>query len=356
MLLFRSQRSLAMKKTLALLFSLIFALMCPSINSASTVNALSVSAPGVEPCDTGLELCPSSMILPMFSSSSGERLRVKYDGEIISASFFTWSSSDPSVLTVDQSGNIRAISPGTAVVSASDGEEYAESFITVVADEDFNTLADLEPIDLSFPFYSDHVGIGPLCGAEPVILKRFVKPPSCGDQPEPDPNAFIASEGWTYSYAVIYKFHASYGQTIRFETSQSTVSGPHASNACVCLYDCYFYLWDYSGGTSQNPYGSVTLESYEDGIFYVVITPGNHTLDSNSGNICFTAYDVNSPFILGDVNADGTVDFSDASTLAAYLMTGNGISQDYFSSADANRDGSVSIADITAIYSIIFGD
>ncbi len=55
---------------------------------------------------------------------------------------------------------------------------------------------------------------------------------------------------------------------------------------------------------------------------------------------------------LGDVNNDGTVDFSDASALAAYLMGGNEPAG--LANADANGDNSISIADITAIYAIIF--
>ena len=59
--------------------------------------------------------------------------------------------------------------------------------------------------------------------------------------------------------------------------------------------------------------------------------------------------------ILGDVNCDGIVDFSDASALAAYLMGGSTPSAQGLINADANQDGSVTIADVTAIYAIIFG-
>ncbi len=59
--------------------------------------------------------------------------------------------------------------------------------------------------------------------------------------------------------------------------------------------------------------------------------------------------------LLGDVNCDGIVDFSDASALAAYLMGGDAPSEQGLINADANEDESVSIADITAIYAIIFG-
>ena len=59
--------------------------------------------------------------------------------------------------------------------------------------------------------------------------------------------------------------------------------------------------------------------------------------------------------LLGDTNCDGVVDFSDAALLAAYLSGRGQISEQGLINANANQDSIVSIADITAIYSIIFG-
>ena len=59
--------------------------------------------------------------------------------------------------------------------------------------------------------------------------------------------------------------------------------------------------------------------------------------------------------VIGDVNCDGTVDFSDAASLAAYLMGGAALSDEALANANANGDDGVTIADITAIYAIIFG-
>ncbi len=60
------------------------------------------------------------------------------------------------------------------------------------------------------------------------------------------------------------------------------------------------------------------------------------------------------PTLLGDVNCDGMVDFSDASALAAFLLGGDPLPPQGFANANANMDDAVSIADITAIYAIIF--
>ncbi len=77
-----------------------------------------------------------------------------------------------------------------------------------------------------------------------------------------------------------------------------------------------------------------------------------------TANLTVTAlYEQNgqSAVLLGDVNCDGSVDFSDAAALAAYLMGGSALSDEALANANANGDSGVTIADITAIYAIIFG-
>lgn len=339
-----------MKKIFSIVIALILAFSCMAVTASSPSKTAAVSD------DVGLSLFPSSMLLPMFSSSSGERLRVLYDGELVPADLFRWESSDPGVVTVTQDGRLHAVAPGSAVIRAyEDDDEYAESVITVVDDEATATLADLEPIELDLPFYSDEVGIGPLCGAEPVVLKRMIVPPSCGDVPEPDPNAFIASNGWTYSYAVIYKFRVHYGQSFRFVTSASTAPSPHASGAYVCVYDRYFYLWEYDRGTALNPYGCVTLDTYEESDFYLVITPIDHTDDAGSGNICLYAYDIEHPYAQGDVDMDHYVTSSDALTALRSALGIITLDESAAALADCNSDGSVGSEDALMILRAALG-
>lgn len=303
-----------------------------------------------------IALYPAELTLPIFSYSSGERLRVYYDGEPAPGDPFEWESSDSGVVTVDGSGNLTAVAPGTAVITVTDDEgETAEAVVTVVEDELFPTLESLEPIDLSLPFYSEEVGIGPLCGAEPVILKRFIRTPGCGGGPEPDPNDYIVTEGWTYSYAIIYRIRAHYGQSIRFVTSPSTADGQHASNAYLCLYDCNFYLWSYSGSAEEPVFGQVTLDSYEEGDFYLVITPGSHTDDAGSGLICLYAYDVTAPYAPGDVNMDHYVTASDALIVLRAALGISPIEGEGAPLADINGDGSISADDALVILRTAMG-
>jgi len=318
--------------------------------AALVLLSIPVSAAPISPCDEGLSLSATELVLPMFSSSTGERLRVYYDGELVPASYFTWSSTDTSVVTVNSQGSLTAVAPGTATVIVSDESSSAECVITVVEDDDFTRIADLPFTSLALPYYSEEVGIGPLGGAEPVIIKRFINPPSCSCENPPDPNDLIVDEGWLYTYAVLYRVHAVYGQTIHFTTSASDAEG-HAAGAYITLYDQFFNIWDFDHGTASNPFGSVTLTSYEDGYFYVAITPINHTNDSYSGTICLNVYDPDAPDIVpGDVNSDGLLSFADVSSLYMFVL---GLAPEASAAADFDGSGSVDFVDIAMLYQSI---
>lgn len=340
-----------MKKIISVLIAAALVLSC------TAASALFEAEPDlVSPAEGGeLELFPSSMTLPMFSTSSGERLRVFFDGELISPAGFEWSSSDESVVTVDQVGALTPAAPGSAVISITAGDMYAEALVTVVEDELFTTVDRLEAIDLELPFYSEEVGIGPLCGAQPVILKRFIHNPGCGSDPQPDPDEYTVSEGWTYSYAVVYRVHMSYGQSVRFVASASDAAGMHASNAYLCIYDQFFNLWSYSGGSYSAPYGDLTLDSYEDSDFYVVITPGSHTDDAQNGFITLYAYDLTQPYAPGDVDMDHYVSASDGLLVLRYSLDIISLDEASLAHADVNSDGSVGSDDALIILRMALG-
>ena len=340
-----------MKKLFSLLIAAALLFSCAA--ASASFEAVPASAAPAEADE--LELFPSSMTLPMFSTSSGERLRVFFDGELISPAGFEWASSDEGVVTVDQVGALTPVAPGSAVISASFDDMYAEALVTVVEDELFTTVAQLEAIDLTLPFYSEEVGIGPLCGAEPVILKRFIHTPGCGNDPQPDPDDYIVSEGWTYSYAVIYRVHMSCGQSVRFIASASDADGMHASNACLCIYDQFFSLWSYSGGSYSAPYGDLTLDSYEDSDFYLVITPGSHTDDAQNGFITLYAYDLTQPYAPGDVDMDHCVSASDALLVLRYSLDIISLDEASLAHADVNSDGSVGSDDALIILRMALG-
>lgn len=336
-----------MKKIFSLLLVLLLSFTCVPVGAEAR------EASAAYKTDDTIVMFPACMDLPMFSTSSGERLRVMQDGAVVPAGFFTWTSSDTGIVRVSPTGALTPVAAGTAVITATDEDgESASAVVNVVPDEGFTTIADLEMTDLSLPFYSEEVGIGPLGGGTPVILKRVIVPPSCGNEPEPDPNAYIASNGWTYTYATLFRFHTVYGQSIRFETSQSGAEGPHAANAYICIFDRYFNLWSYSRGTASNPFGQLTLDSYEESDFYLAVMPIDHTQDSASGNICLYAYDVTQPYAMGDVNRDHFVTSSDALIVMRSVMGLAELPGGGFELADINGDGAASADDALAIIRI----
>ena len=56
--------------------------------------------------------------------------------------------------------------------------------------------------------------------------------------------------------------------------------------------------------------------------------------------------------LAGDVNSDGSVTSADVTALYDYLLTGD---MTHAATADVNGDGDVTSADITAVYDILLG-
>jgi len=57
--------------------------------------------------------------------------------------------------------------------------------------------------------------------------------------------------------------------------------------------------------------------------------------------------------IVGDVNADGSVNASDVTALYNFILNGN---TTFIDNSDVNNDGSVNASDVTAVYNIILGN
>ncbi len=343
-----------MKKTIAFIMCLLLTFVCLPVSGMPAAYAgEDVRTNTPVPAEEGLYLYPAEIAIPMFSSNFNERLWVYWDGELEQASLFSWSSSDTSVVTVTKNGYINPVAPGTAVITVSDDDETAQCVVTVVPDDDFARLQDLQITDINLPFYPEQVGIGPLCGGEAVILKRTIFTPSCSDDSCPDPNDLLTETGWAYSYAVVFKFMAHNGHSYVFNTSKYEGTGA-AQNAYVLVYDQFFNLWAYSKGTTANPFGSVTLNSYEDSYFYVAITPITYTANAGSGYVNFQAYDVAQPdppqILLGDADCSGEVNFADISCMYLCLIGGAALTPQGELNADFDGDGSVGFVDVSALY------
>ena len=78
----------------------------------------------------------------------------------------------------------------------------------------------------------------------------------------------------------------------------------------------------------------------------------NGIADDGEFQITGTQFTVNiatpPPFLLGDTNQDGVVDFSDIPSFISVLQSG-----DFLDEADVNRDGAVDFADISFFVSLL---
>ncbi|MBO7140467.1 MAG: hypothetical protein J6W19_07865 [Prevotella sp.] len=59
--------------------------------------------------------------------------------------------------------------------------------------------------------------------------------------------------------------------------------------------------------------------------------------------------------LLGDVNADFSVDVADIASVIDVMATGSGIANPLQQAADVNKDGTVDVADISAVIDIMAG-
>ena len=93
-----------------------------------------------------------------------------------------------------------------------------------------------------------------------------------------------------------------------------------------------------------------SLGRYPDGAnrFYVM---SKTTISAT--NILCTGDEEYIPVLLGDANNDGTVDVADITAIAAYILDSESMTEFNSENADANQDGSIDVADITATAAII---
>lgn len=104
-------------------------------------------------------VAPAGFVMPAFADA------VDGYGEEIPGFDFTWSSSDPSVATVDDRGYISALREGTATITAAASNGKMGSRVFTVAPADAPTSA----------LYRDHVALGVAADADPsddVLIRR----------------------------------------------------------------------------------------------------------------------------------------------------------------------------------------
>ena len=81
---------------------------------------------------TGIELSPSVDTVLVGDSLRLAATAEDANGHVVAGSRFTWSSSDPSVATVDGSGLVRGFAGGTATITATSGAEQGAAELTVL--------------------------------------------------------------------------------------------------------------------------------------------------------------------------------------------------------------------------------
>ncbi len=158
--------------------------------------------------------------------------------------------------------------------------------------------------------------------------------------------AFESTVNGTYVLTVMYDGIAFGTVTVKIVGDQQTIT--------------ITFTGDYNGSVVIAIGDTVELPTAPEGYYYTFFVNG---VEINSSTVftadttitvVLNAIYVEPTGLIGDVDGDGEISFSDASVLAAYLMGRGELSPEQLAVADANGDGSVTVADITAIYAIIF--
>ena len=118
----------------------------------------------------------------------------------------------------------------------------------------------------------------------------------------------------------------------------------------------------YENGTTA---ATTYTRTYNYGASYSVTSPtvSGYTPDTavvsgvmGAGNVTVTVtYHQDVTILLGDVDCNGVVDFSDVSLLSMYLAGISDVTPQGLLNADMNQDGSVAFSDVTAIYMFLIG-
>lgn len=343
-----------MKRMLAALLALAFVFCAAGFSGAVE---MSEACPAAERGE-GLCIDPNDMTVPVFSNTTGVRLRAYLNGVFQSAYNFTWSSSDPSVAEVDDIGNVYAVAPGFCVITASGAAGSAECAVTVVPDESFPGVESISFVELSeLPYVNLQVGIGPMYGAEPVIIRRFIPSPSCELRADDPGDGYNTDNGWAFTYAVGYHFTAEVNHDYRITVRRYSGEQDHDVDVFISVYNSRFMLDGCAYCTGLGEYPSFILDQYFGGDYYVVLTPFYHPVPAGNGYVELEIAD-NSAYIEdrpGDVNHDGSIDSSDALLVLRFAMDMTVLSEEALAFADVSGDGEADTSDALLILRYAMG-
>lgn len=254
----------------------------------------------------------------------------------------TWNTTDANVVTVDEMGNLIAVSEGEAIVSATtnDGTNLvANCKIKVVGAKatDINQLKDVIYVENTKAFIGKNATLS-------IRMKH-----------ETDVAGFqfnmLLPEGFS-----IKKISRGEGISGLDENDENIYTFKTSDKK-----DGSRFFLCYSVTNTAMPKGDIEIakvevnvpENIEAGEYGVILKKEEMAFGTESKKVDF----VNSMFtvadcILGDVNKDGIITVSDITSLGQYLID-NDDTVINKAAADANGDGEVTVGDITTIATMI---
>ena len=312
-----------------------------------------------EPKAGELTLDPSSLTVPVFSGYFGVRIRAYINGVEQSPFDITWTSSSSYVASVDNVGCVYASSAGTATITArTQNGRTATCTVTVVSNTNYpnvNAVSFTQISELSY--VNPRVGIGPLCGGEPVIIRRFL--PSKGtrmDNPGSNPNA---TNGWAFTYATGFRFSAQAGHDYTISVEPYAGQQGNDVEVFLSLYNSNYNLVTYAYSVHTGEYPTVNLHTTSSGYWYVVLTPVNYNNQWGNGYVRFKLTDPSAPppseWLLGDVDHNGTVNIVDSVTVLRHALGLVMIPDDALAQADVTGNGSIDVTDALMIMRYAMG-
>lgn len=326
---------------------------------AAEAEASFITAEASAPKSGELTLDPSSLTVPIFSGYFGVRIHAYIDGAEQSPFDITWTSSNPNVASVDTVGCVYASSVGTATITArAQNGRTAACSVTVVSNSNYPNVNAITYTQISELSYVDQqVGVGPLYGGQPVIIRRFR--PSKGtkiDNPGSSPNA---NNGWAFTYATGFRFSAQAGHDYTIAVEPYAGQQDHDVEVFLSVYNSNFDLVSYAYSVHTGEYPTVNLHTTSSGYWYVVLTPVNLSNQWGNGYVKFKLTDPSAPppseWLLGDVDHNGIVNVVDSVTVLRHALGLITIPDDARLQADVTGDGSIDVTDALMILRCAMG-
>ncbi len=280
---------------------------------------------------TSISLNLSHINLTMGSTS---QLLASVEPDSTTNKMVTWTSTHPDIASVDTTGMVSAISPGTAIITATttDGSNLSASCVVTVT-EDLSDYDNYLLLNDAEAFHGDTIVI-PVMMTNANSITAFQTdiflPEGLELLKEDDEYIIDPSERMTHTHSIM--------------------SSDVASGAIRVL--CYSSNYKPFTGESGDELFYITVKVADDAEGDYIIELKN-TLLTNTDFVDLPAPDVAATinvkaYLLGDANNNGTVTVGDVVATAQYVLEQN--PQPFnFEAADVNEDNYITVADVARI-------